>query len=155
MSSFVYSARRPFHPERLYQFMTSKEHTRSLLRSKGYCWIATRPQWVGLWSHAGRVMELSPQAIWWADVPRDEWPTDPAHRDSITEHFIDGVGDRRQELVFIGYKMEPSAVQAALDRVLLTDDEFAMGPEGWLTFNDPLPPWPENADQAEEMSADS
>lgn len=142
IASFVYHARRPFHPDRLYRFMTNKSLTTGLLRSKGFCWIITRPQWIGLWSQAGRVMELSPQAVWWADVPRDQWPADPDERADILANFDGEFGDRRQELVFIGRKLDEAALRGALDDALMTGPELAGGPTVWATIRDPLPEWP-------------
>jgi G3E family GTPase len=142
ITSFVYRARRPFHPERLYRFMTDKKLTGSLLRSKGFCWIVTRPKWTALWSQAGRVMELSPQGVWWADVPRDQWPDDPAERADILANFDGEFGDRRQELVFIGKKLDEPAIRAALDAALMTDAEMTGGPDVWSKIRDPLPEWP-------------
>ncbi|MFO0823970.1 MAG: zinc metallochaperone GTPase ZigA [Gemmataceae bacterium] len=142
ITSFVYRARKPFHPERLYRFMTDKKMTGQLLRSKGFVWIVTRPKWTVLWSQAGRVMELSPQGVWWADVPRDEWPSDPDERADILANFEGVFGDRRQELVFIGKKLDEAAIRAALDDALMTDDEMAGGPAVWEQIHDPLPAWP-------------
>ncbi|AWM36613.1 Putative metal chaperone YciC [Gemmata obscuriglobus] len=142
ISSFVYRARRPFHPDRLYRFMTNKRLLAGLLRSKGFCWIVTRPQWAALWSQAGRVMELSPQGVWWADVPRDQWPTDPAERAEVLADFEGEFGDRRQELVFIGARLNEAAIRAALDAALMTDAEMQGGPAAWERITDPLPPWP-------------
>jgi G3E family GTPase len=142
ITSFVYRARRPFHPERLYRFMVNKKLSAGLLRSKGYCWIVTRPKWMGYWSQAGRVMELSPHAVWWADVPRSEWPDDPDELAGIEESFDGVYGDRRQELVFIGRKLDEAAIREALDGCLLTDDEFHGGPIVWSMIQDPLPEWP-------------
>lgn len=50
-------------------------------------------------------------------------------------------GDRCQELVWIGVDMDESSLRYMLDQCLLTDDEMALGPEGWAEFDDPLPPW--------------
>ncbi|AMV28337.1 Putative metal chaperone YciC [Gemmata sp. SH-PL17] len=141
ISSFVYRARKPFHPERLHQFMVNDELTDSLLRSKGLMWIATRPQWAALWSQAGRVVELSPQAVWWADVPRDQWPTDSDERTEILATFEGEYGDRRQELVFIGQSLDQVAIRAALDAALMTEAEMCGGSVAWAQINDPLPEW--------------
>jgi len=151
ITSFVYRARRPFHPGRLYQFMTNKTLTAGLLRSKGFCWIVTRPKWTALWSQAGRVMELSPQGVWWADVPRAEWPEDADERADILANFEGDFGDRRQELVFIGQKLNEAAIRAALDAALMTEGEMNGGPDVWSKIKDPLPEWP----TPEEVAAES
>ena len=147
ITSFVYRARRPLHPERFWEFINKKRLLKGLLRSKGFCWIATRPDWIGLWSQAGQVAEFSPHAVWWDTVPQDEWPDDPESRMGIVCQFEGEYGDRRQELVFIGRKLDEAAIRAALDACLLTDDEMTGGPEAWMTFADPLPEWqaPEQA----------
>ena len=142
ITSFVYRARKPFHPERLYRFMTNKSLTGQLLRSKGFVWIVTRPKWTALWSQAGRVMELSPQGVWWADVPQDQWPDDPEVRADILSNFEGEFGDRRQELVFIGRKLDEPAMRAALDAALMTDAEMTGGPTVWSKIRDPFPEWP-------------
>jgi G3E family GTPase len=150
--SFVFRARRPFHPKRLWDFIRNAELLRGLLRSKGFCWIATRPEFVGAWSQAGRITELSPQAIWWDCVPKEGWPDDPETRQSILEESEGEYGDRRQELVFIGHDLRQPEIITALERCLLTDGEMNSGPEIWLTFPDPLPKWERPID--EETPAD-
>lgn len=150
ITSFVYRARKPFHPARLAALVANDEVTRGLLRSKGFAWIATRPKWVALWAQAGRVMELAPQGTWWADVPCDEWPDDPGERTDVLADFEGASGDRRQEIVFIGQGLDERAIRTALDAALLTDAELAGGPHAWSTFHDPLPEWPAVLEAHEE-----
>ena len=136
--SFVYRARRPLHPKRFSDFIHGEWP--GVLRSKGFCWIATRPDWVGLWSQAGTTCSLEPGGRWWATVPRTEWPQEPEVVAQIEKECEGDHGDRRQELVFIGIGMDEAALRAGLDRCLLTDAEWAR-PERWSRFADPIAPW--------------
>ena len=146
ITSFAYRARRPFHPERLMRFIQNKKLQHGLLRSKGFAWVATRPDWVALWSQAGRVFELSPHAVWWASVPPDGWPDDAEQRADIRAEFDGEYGDRRQEVVFIGRHLDEPTYRAAVDACLLTDGEMNSGPAVWNTFRDPFPEWPTPAE---------
>ena len=53
ISSFSYGARRPFHPAKFFAFLHDTKTYGTLLRSKGYFWLATRPEYAGQWSQAG------------------------------------------------------------------------------------------------------
>ena len=54
-SSFVYRARRPFHPLRFWQII-QREWT-GVVRSKGFFWLASRMKFAGVWSQAGGACE--------------------------------------------------------------------------------------------------
>ena len=53
IGSFTYEARRPFHPKKFFDFLHGTKKFGKLIRSKGYFWLATRPEFAGQWSQAG------------------------------------------------------------------------------------------------------
>jgi G3E family GTPase len=140
IGSFVYRARRPFHPARFAETLESA-WPGNVLRSKGFFWLASRPDAAGEWSQAGGVVRHGPAGIWWAAAPREHWPRDPQYRARIEAEFQGEYGDRRQEIVFIGQHLEPEQTCKILDHCLLTDDDLAAGPAAWKTFEDPFPNW--------------
>jgi G3E family GTPase len=113
--SVTYRATRPFHPARLDQALGQFT---GLLRSKGFCWIASRPDLAAIWSQAGPNLVIEPAQLW---SGAEETPG--------------------QEIVFIGVRLDPEAPARILDSALLTDDEWASGPAEWVHFDDPLPEW--------------
>ncbi len=142
ISSFVYRARRPFHPERFHEFWVNDDAASSILRSKGYFWLASRHSLAGFWSQAGGVISADPGGQWWAETPRDDWPLeDPQQIAEIESIWDEQVGDRRQEIVIIGQDLQIAEVTRALDACLLTDAELAAGPAAWEQFEDPFAPW--------------
>lgn len=138
IGSLTFEARRPFHPGRLWDFVRG-DLFETILRSKGYCWLASRHSFAVLWSQAGPSFGFDPAGEWWAAVPLDDWPDDEASKGEIRSAFQPPYGDRRQELVFIGIGFDPIALQSALDACLLSDDEFNAGPQAWALYEDPFP----------------
>ena len=146
ISSFVYRARRPFHPERFWK--TINQDWPGVIRSKGFFWLASRNDVVGLWSQAGNASRAEPAGLWYAAIPRDEWPDDEETRQVVEQVWLNGIGDRRQEIVIIGVKYDRGKIEQMLNRALLTDKEMASGPPGWAKFKDPFDYW----DDLEEES---
>ncbi|WP_256852842.1 zinc metallochaperone GTPase ZigA [Pantoea sp. Fr+CA_20] len=142
--SFVYRARRPFHPERFWHAVNHQLD--GVIRSKGYFWLASRPDFAAMWSQAGAVARHGHAGSWWASIPREKWPQDTESLNFIAENWLDGIGDARQELVFIGIEMDEKQVRSALDAALLTPQEMAQGPAYWVTLSDPMPGWFEDAE---------
>jgi G3E family GTPase len=140
ISSIVYRARRPFHPLRLLDMLEGPA-LKSLLRSKGFFWLATRYDDVGVWSQAGDVVTLNYGGGWWASAPQSEWPDDEDLRAHILSTFEEPFGDRRQEIVLIGVDLDREAVRAAFDACLLTDAEIAQGRRAWQRYPDPFMAW--------------
>ncbi|CAL9463010.1 Putative metal chaperone YciC [Actinosynnema sp. ALI-1.44] len=111
--SVTYRADRPFHPARLVAALADWE---GVVRSKGFCHIASRPHTLAVWSQAGPNLTIEPGEL------------------------LDG-HTARQELVFIGIGLDPDEPRRRLDPALLTDAELAGGPAAWRQLDDPLPLW--------------
>jgi G3E family GTPase len=141
ISSFSYQARRPFNPEKFFAFLHGTERYGKLLRSKGYFWLATRPEFAGQWSQAGGIARYGFGGMFWSAVPRSRWPDDPEYLASIEKSWEEPFGDMRQELVFIGQGLDESSVRSALDDCLLNDEEMFAGRQFWESLPDPFPVW--------------
>lgn len=139
--SFVYQRWRPFHPQRLWNFVMEGDLAARVVRSKGLMWLATRHDYGGEWSSAGNILGCEPLGKWLAATPQDDWPDDDEFREEAKPIWCDPYGDRRQELVLIGCDFDEESLTAALDDCLLTDDELAEGPEAWANYDDPFEPW--------------
>ena len=139
VGSFVYRARRPFHPQRFYDRLN--QDWDGVLRSKGFFWLSSRLDKIGVWSQAGRVARLDFGGFWWAAVPREHWPESTSMQEEIERRWHPEVGDCRQELVFIGIGMDDVAIYDSLEACLLTDEEYAAGMDAWQRFQDPFPKW--------------
>ena len=138
--SFVYRARRPFHPEKLHRFLNAPWP--GVIRAKGHFWLATRPDWVGELSQAGALVRHQAMGFWWAGVPRARWPDDETSRRHIAKYWHPVYGDRRQEIVFIGNAMDETAIRRALDACLVGDaNARAMPVTAWARLPDPFPAW--------------
>jgi G3E family GTPase len=137
ISSFVYRARQPFHPGRIYDILN--RDLPDVIRAKGHFWIASRPNWAAEFSLAGAVSSVAPLGGWWASVPKERWPTHPDALAEVASKWQEPWGDRRQELVFIGHGMEEAAIRARLDAALIPATAFT--PEAWTGFPDPFPDW--------------
>lgn len=147
IGNFVFRSRVPFHPERFWKIINMPWP--GLLRSKGYFWIASRPDIVATWSQAGGMAEYRPAGYWWAAVPESQWPDDKESLDWIHSLMDDQWGDRRQELVFIGRQDMPrNKIKTMLEEALLTPAEIAQGDMGWLNLPDPFPDWKAEPEEA-------
>ncbi|KAI7160085.1 cobW-domain-containing protein [Hortaea werneckii] len=99
-----------------------------LFRSKGEIYLATRPNQAGEWSQAGGMLTINGGRPWFAITDRSEWQTGNAEIDALVQHDMKAgglYGDRRQELVFIGEKLDIEGLEKVLDACLLNDEEYA------------------------------
>ena len=145
IASTVYRARRPFHPQRFFSFIDRPWVNGKLLRSKGFFWLASKYKDAGSWSQAGGLMRHGFAGRWWRFVPKDQWPQEEESTAGIMAHWTAATGDCRQELVFIGQNIDFAHLTDELDGCLLTEEEMALGVEGWQRLPDPFGPWHEEA----------
>ena len=143
ISSFNYTARRPFNPEKFYHFLHNTEQFGKLIRSKGYFWLATRPLFCAQWSQAGGIAHYGFAGMFYKAIPKKDWPTDPELLADINSKWVEPFGDMRQELVFIGQSLNKQAMIEALDDCLLPEEAVLKGKDFWKIYNDPFPIWEE------------
>ena len=141
ISSFVYEARRPFHPQKFYEFLHNKDIAGKLIRSKGFFWLATRPHFAGSWSQAGGMARYGAAGLFWKAVPKEQWPEDPDYLNAIAAQWVEPFGDMRQELVFIGQGLDKEDIIERLDNCLLTEEQVLEGSKAWADLPDPFPAW--------------
>merc|ERR1712050_805383 len=107
ISSFVFKARRPFHPARMLLLQSSGSD--GILRSKGIIWVASSPHQALIWGQAGSSVKIEAGSQWLHEsMNKSEWP--PTIQDN-----------RRQEVVFIGTGMDEAAIRKRLEMAFVTD----------------------------------
>ena len=140
ITSFVYQRRVPFHPQRLFELL--HHDWPGVLRSKGWFWLASRPDWVGEISQAGGALTHQAAGFWWASEPAgQQLPNNRDERAGVRAAWDPVYGDRRQEIVVIGIDLDRAALEARLDACLLTESELARGWAAWQSLPDPFPGW--------------
>ena len=139
ITSFVYRARAPFDPKKIHEFFT--QEWPGVIRTKGFFWLSSRPDFVGEISQAGAFVRHKGIGRWWASIPKNEWPDRKAVEDAIGHYWTDNYGDRRQEIVFIGLKnqMKQDDLWNRLDSCLVED--YLSAPQAFEKSDDPFPKW--------------
>jgi G3E family GTPase len=179
ITSFLFKARRPFHPDRLHedflekyfvfiekeeddddedenmeqkeakvapvedddvfvqrQQEAKKQQTKrefafgNILRSKGFFWNANTHDMMNFWGHAGNMVTIETPGCWQV-LNAQAWDRKDPMYEMFRKDYMAPYGDRRQELIFIGQSLDHEAIQKCLDSCLLTDEEMAMGIDGW------------------------
>jgi G3E family GTPase len=141
ISSFVFRDERPFHPQRFWHYL-SVNFPQNIIRSKGLCWIASRPEQAINWSQAGGSMKAEGAGVWWASMPLGERMTFSnfvENQDIIEERWTANFGDRLNEIVFIGMALNETEVRNQLDNCLCTADEIMDLQDGFFSSKDNFP----------------
>ena len=150
VTSFVYRARAPFHPARLWDFLQSPWP--GVVRAKGFFWLATKPDVAFEWALAGGARSFKPAGHWWAAMSEEEQREYPGGAPTDVE-WHDVYGDRMQSLVFIGIGMKEEWFRAELEKCLVKDSEGALKPARWAKLPDPFPLVQEDDEEEAENDA--
>ena len=139
ITSFVYRAREPFDPAKIHAFFN--QEWPGIVRAKGFFWVSTRPDYVGEMSQAGAIVRHQGIGRWWASIPKDQWPSGAELEKTMKTYWHKDLGDRRQELVFIGLKaeMDEQALRKQLDACLIKN--YLSMPQLYEKMRDPFPAW--------------
>jgi len=150
VTAIGYSARRPFHPERFWNFLQQK--SQAVFRAKGFFWLASRMDEVGGLNLAGNDLHCSSAGSWWAT--RDARSRETEMPEHARKQWKEPFGDRRQTFGIMALDVDRHTLQATLDACLLNDAELSKGPEGWRDFPDPFPSWSHQHSHAQSHSHD-
>ena len=141
ISSFVFRDERPFHPQRFWHYLTV-DFPQNVLRSKGLCWIASRPEQAINWSQAGGSMKAEGAGVWWASMPLGERMTFSnfvEYQDIIEERWTANFGDRLNEIVFIGIDINEIEIRKQLEKCLCNANEIIDMQDGCFPRKDDFP----------------
>lgn len=126
IGSFVYRSRKPFDPIRFWNYLQGK-FPKTIIRSKGLFWIASRPAQALIWGQAGGSLRAESAGVWWSSMSvseRRQYAGFIENQEEIESGWHPKFGDRKNEIVFIGQDMNEEEIRSDLDSCLSTSDEL-------------------------------
>ena len=141
ITSLTFKHKEPFHPERLFNFLM-ENFPQGIIRSKGLFWLASRPDQALIWSSAGGSFKTDPAGVWWASMPfnqRIDHPVFLENQETIELDWDPKLGDRKNELVFIGINYDKQKLEENLKASLLNNNEMKAWQLGNLQVQDSWP----------------
>ena len=108
MDSFVFNSRTPFDETKFFAFVRTQ--LPGVIRAKGFYWTTSMPKRGGLLSLAGKIVRNDYIGEWWADMLAGGEVNESDMPDLIKNSWHSELGDRRQEIVFIGIDLDRNAI---------------------------------------------
>ncbi len=140
ISSFVFRSQKPFHPERLWNYL-NEAYPSEVIRAKGLFWLASRPDDAINFSQAGGSSRLEKAGVWWISMPYNErinYQSFVDNTEYIESKWDKQWGDRQNEIVFIGQYLDKDRMIEDIEKCLLqaSEQEQFDNNQG---FSDPFP----------------
>lgn len=146
-----FSARRPFHPQRLHAAM--EKLLDGVVRTRGRAWLSTRVDDVMWIESAGGGLRFSNAGKWVAAMePPERCHLAPERLALAGLHWDPMFGDRQVSMVILVCGANPAEITDALGGALLTDDELSR-PDDWRHAGDPFGDWHEEPCQHATLQA--
>lgn len=121
ISSVVFRARKPFHPQRFWEFL-HESFPNNIIRSKGMFWLASRPDYAYNFSQAGGSSRLDMAGVWWASMDyaeRINYADFVENQEYIESKWVKDWDDRMIKMVFIGHELNKLQLLQELENCLI------------------------------------
>ncbi|MEU1984116.1 GTP-binding protein [Nocardia sp. NPDC019395] len=138
-----FTARRPFHPERLHGALDMLFD--GVVTARGRVWLATQPEEVVWLESAGGGLRIGGAGRWLAAMPEDECAAaEPDRLAMAGVRWDERFGDRDISLVILVYAADPEEIRQALHWALVDDAELLQverAPHLVAQWPDPFGEW--------------
>ena len=135
--TLLFSARRPFHPDRLHDAIDALLD--GVVHARGRLWLATRPEEALRLESAGSGLRIAHAGEWLHRADAQAWnQADDQRRALAAAAWHPRWGERAQDLGVLCHEADPDEIDARLREALLSDSEVAAGENAWTALPDPF-----------------
>lgn len=137
ISSMVFRSAKPFHPERLWDYLNTS-FPPNVIRTKGLFWLAAMPEMALNFSQAGGSLRMENAGVWWDSMTLEErlsYSDYVENRNTIESRWDLQFGDRMNELVLIAQDLNSVQLQKELESCLLSSRELELYRERYIFHN--------------------
>ena len=121
ITSFLFEEKRPFVYEKFMHFLEN-EYPENIIRAKGYVWFIDDDIHVQLFEQAGRNASVTVTSNWLSALDEENQEIEMQECETNMEDWDEIYGDRINQIVFIGKKIDCSEITTKLEECI--SDEY-------------------------------